>query len=148
MKLSELLNELRLHQQKWPEYWAYVIQLPKHSSESPDADFDEFPILKIEIEREDKEITFITNRLSTDNSSPPQALTLSQVMNQLLEFETECAEFDLFSGSAIVELSKEYFARQDIPICGFGWNVEDKHFAILHQESPVMQKKKWWQFWK
>jgi len=150
MKLSSLLRELRSHQHKREEYDVFAIRLAEGQKEGPDADYDEFPIFEIDIESEDKEITFLTNRLSKETTTDKKAIKVKELVAQLSGIETECADYALFSGSAVVEMGEGYYGRVDTPICASGWNDDDKHFAILEQtenDTPKTEKK-WWQFWK
>jgi len=141
MKLSSLLQELQAHHQKWEEYDAYVLRLANGTKEGPEADYDEFPIFEIDIETEDKEITFLTNRLATEAKTEKQPIKVKDLAKRLLELEPECADFDLFSGSEVVDIGDGYSGRVDVPICSSGWDDQNNRFAMLEQIERGLSKR-------
>jgi hypothetical protein len=145
MKLRTLLEELRVHRAKG-EYQAFVVQLSKGSVEDPVADFTEFPILEIDVEKDAQEMTFISSEGSNELPLLP-ALTVNDLLYRLSELEKDCADFDIFSGSSMVELGDDHYGRIDTPIFSTGWNDDDKHFGLVQQPKKSAASR-WWQFWK
>jgi hypothetical protein len=133
MKLSWLMNELASHQPRTSEYRTYVLRVADGSSERADVEYDEFPILDIDVEHEGREITFVTNERVEGGgvSAEDPAMGLNEMSARLAEVAKECSDYEIFSGSAIFDLSEGFFGRLDVPITAVAWNDDARSLGLL-----------------
>ncbi len=136
MILKELLDEIQKNFSKWQNYEVYVVRFDtKLENVTDDHEIEEFAVLDINIEDEEKEINIITNEFSKASNSKLKPLTVKELANRLETFMPKHSDYSIFSGSSMVEIGNEYSVRLDTPIVSFGWSDENKRFVLLQKES-------------
>ncbi len=134
MNLSYIIKEIENILDKCEEYGTYILKdiaiLEKNEDE-----IEIFPIIDIDIEKEEKEITLISNELSEDSHQKKAPILLKDLYNRLVPYKKKYTDFELFSGSSNIQFDDEYYGRLDTPLVAFGVNEEDKEFVLIQSEK-------------
>jgi hypothetical protein len=130
MKLKSLLKELDQTSHDISDYDSYVIIKTNENKEG----FEEYPIIEIDFEDDDKEITFITSQYSEENKdfSP---LKTQDLLKHIQELKPKYLKYEIFSGSAMVDLDEEYQGRVDIPLIAVGFDKKHRKVGLVQAEQ-------------
>lgn len=98
-----------------------------------------FPIIDVEIETEEGEITLLTSELNEDPGKEFKPILLKDLFKKLKGMNPQYYSFELFSGSSFFKIDEEHYGRKDTPLVAYGFNEEDNTFVLI-QSEPSHQK--------
>lgn len=132
MDLSYIINEIENILDRCGAYGTYILK-DIAILEQNENEIELFPILDIDIEKEDKEITLLSNELSENTEKKDAPMLLRDLYNRLVVYKQKYPDFRIFSGSSTFQLD-EYYGRVDTPLAAFGINDEEKKFLLVQSE--------------
>lgn len=129
MNLSYIIKEIENVLIGREEYRSFILK-DIFILENNEDDVELFPILEIDVEVDEKEITSVSNELSENANQGQEPLQLKDLYNLLIS-QKQYPTFELFSGSAMVKIDDEHYGRLDTPLVAFGVNDDDKEFVLV-----------------
>lgn len=132
--MSFLIEEIRNNIESRDAYSSYILKDMKILKEA-ESEVEIFPIVGVEIELEEKEITLLSSELNEAPKKNFKPIPLRELLIKLEEIDLKYKEFELFSGSSIFKLDKDHYGRRDTPLEAFGFDDEDKTFVLIQCES-------------
>ncbi len=134
MKLKSIHKEIHKNFEKWQNYDFYVIKFDTKLDDVTDDSVPElFSVHDIDVEEEEKEVTFLTNELSNDGEI--ETIKVYDIFPEIEKLMSKCAEYEAFSGSSVIELADGYSGRIDVPIISVGWNESEKQIVLIQEYS-------------
>jgi hypothetical protein len=133
LDLSFLIEEIKGNISNRENYTSFILKDIKILEENEN-DVELFPIVNVEIEVEDSEITLLSSELNEDLEKDFKPLLLKDLFKKLNEMNPQCHSFELFSGSSVFKIDEEHYGRKDTPLVAFGFNDEDNTFVLIQSE--------------
>ncbi len=134
MNLSYIIGEIENILSGREKYRSFILK-DISILEKNEEDVVLFPILEIDVEVDEKEITLISTELAENTDQKREPLSLKGLYNLLISQKEKHSTFELFSGSAMVAIDDEHYGRLDTPLVAFGVNDDDKEFVLVQTEK-------------
>ena len=131
MKLQSLLEKVKTWIEGREQYQVFILKDIELIQNDPEKVIL-YPLVDIEIEEENQEITFIFEDPDHEQSTKP--FMFNSLYTSSMEMGGRCSDYILFSGSPI-EYVDEYWFRLDVPLVSCGISDEDNTFVLIQGES-------------